>query len=136
MFVLYSMLLWANLVFQGLLDTHSLLDNPFSRGARGYTHPCKFVLRSSVEALVKVTTSLLHHADTLPADASLLRPKPKAPDTSWHGSQASSQLNDGNEPGSQPYQPAAPDHSGLSERGAASLVKSETVSGINSNIIG
>ena len=106
MFLLYSMLLWANMVFQGLLDTHSLLDNPFARGTRGHTHPCKFVLRSSFEGLVKVTTSLLHHADTLPSDASLLRPKPKR--ASSRPCSRESSLYGGDDGPGQAYGPGTP----------------------------
>ena len=145
MFLLYSTLLWANMVFQGLLDTHSLLDNPFSRGARGYTHPGKFVLRSSVEALVKVTTSLLYQADTLPADASLLRPRPKdslhegPAGGSGHSSRAASQT--GEDPGflvgSKPFDgDGGGGQSGRSEGGGISSTRSVELSGMTSNLIG
>ena len=140
MFLLYSMLLWANMVFQGLLDTHSLLDNPFARGTRGYTHPCKFVLRSSFEGLVKVTTSLLHHADTLPADASLLRPKPKRASPP-PGSRDSSLDGSDDGPG-QAYAPATPSRREEHHEGNVTSVRSVELSsgilssGIHSNLIG
>ena len=145
MFLLYSTLLWANMVFQGLLDTHSLLDNPFSRGARGYTHPGKFVLRSSVEALVKVTTSLLYQADTLPADASLLRPRPKeslhegSAGGSGDSSRAASQT--GKDPGflvgSMPFDgDGGGGQSGRSEGGKITSTRSLELSGMTSNLIG
>jgi hypothetical protein len=136
MFLLYSMLLWANMVFQGLLDTHSLLDNPFARGTRGHTHPCKFVLRSSFEGLVKVTTSLLHHADTLPSDASLLRPKPKR--ASSRPCSRESSLYGGDDGPGQAYGPGTPSQREEQHGGEVASVRSVELSstGIHSNLIG
>ena len=74
----YCMLLVANLVFQGLIDTHTLLDNPFSRetqqGQLGQaSHPCKFALRNYVQMMVQTTNDLLDQSNLLPSDARVLR---------------------------------------------------------------
>ena len=57
----YVFVLLANVMFQGLLDMHSLLDNPFG------SHSAKFPLRAHITHLMNATRTMLKRADQLPA---------------------------------------------------------------------
>lgn len=57
----YMTIAFANVVFQGLLNIHVLLDNPFG------DHCSKFPLRSHVVELLNSSRTLLARADMLPA---------------------------------------------------------------------
>ena len=48
----YAFLAFSNVLFQGLLHIHALLDNPFGH------HPAKFPLRQFVAQLVGQTSAL------------------------------------------------------------------------------
>lgn len=56
----YMSIAFANVVFQGLLNIHVLLDNPFG------DHCSKFPLRSHVVELLNSSRTLLARADMLP----------------------------------------------------------------------
>lgn len=56
----YLSIAFANVVFQGLLNIHVLLDNPFG------DHCSKFPLRSHVVELLNSSRTLLARADMLP----------------------------------------------------------------------
>lgn len=56
----YVFVLLANVMFQGLLDMHSLLDNPFG------AHCAKFPLRAQITNLLMATRTMLERADTMP----------------------------------------------------------------------
>ncbi|CAG9463547.1 unnamed protein product [Pedinophyceae sp. YPF-701] len=58
----YILLAFANLMFQGLLDIHSLLDNPFG------SHPAKFPLRSQITSLINTSQALLQPGSSVPED--------------------------------------------------------------------
>ena len=57
----YAFLAFSNVLFQGLLHIHALLDNPFGH------HPAKFPLRQFVAQLVGQTSALLAGAHEPPA---------------------------------------------------------------------
>ncbi|CAD7699279.1 unnamed protein product [Ostreobium quekettii] len=57
----YAFVMLANVMFQGLLDMHSLLDNPFG------THCAKFPLRAQMSGLMNATRTMLTHSDQMPA---------------------------------------------------------------------
>ena len=57
----YAFLAFSNVLFQGLLHIHALLDNPFGH------HPAKFPLRQFVAQLVGQTSALLAGAHAPPA---------------------------------------------------------------------
>jgi len=57
----YVFVLLANVMFQGLLDMHSLLDNPFG------SHSAKFPLRAHITKLMNSTRTMLKRADQMPA---------------------------------------------------------------------
>eukprot|EP01025_Chloroclados_australasicus_P052023 TRINITY_DN6056_c2_g1_i2.p1 TRINITY_DN6056_c2_g1~~TRINITY_DN6056_c2_g1_i2.p1 ORF type:complete len:752 (-),score=53.24 TRINITY_DN6056_c2_g1_i2:277-2532(-) len=57
---LYFLMCVLNVVIQGLLNSHSLFDNPFG------SHPSKFPLRLMATELINITRSLLKGADDLP----------------------------------------------------------------------
>eukprot|EP01023_Acetabularia_acetabulum_P029858 TRINITY_DN2813_c1_g1_i1.p1 TRINITY_DN2813_c1_g1~~TRINITY_DN2813_c1_g1_i1.p1 ORF type:complete len:720 (+),score=86.84 TRINITY_DN2813_c1_g1_i1:224-2383(+) len=58
---MYVLMCVINVVLQGLLNAHSLFDNPFG------SHPSKFPLRLMATELINVTRSLLRGADDLPS---------------------------------------------------------------------
>lgn len=58
---LYVTVAFANVIFQGLLSMHALLDNPYG------DHCCKFPLRAQVTEVLNTTRTLLCKADVLPS---------------------------------------------------------------------
>jgi hypothetical protein len=58
---MYGSVAFANIIFQGLLNMHVLLDNPYG------DHCCKFPLRAQVIELLNVTRTLLTRSDVLPS---------------------------------------------------------------------
>ena len=59
----YFFLVFSNVLFQGLLNIHALLDNPFGH------HPAKFPLRAFVAQLVGATSALLRDKHLPPRDS-------------------------------------------------------------------
>ena len=57
----YALITLANITFQGLLDMHTLLDNPFG------DHCAKFPLRASVGGMLNTSRAMLSFADKFPA---------------------------------------------------------------------
>ena len=57
----YLLMCIANFSYQGLLDMHTLLDNPFGN------HCTKFPLRASVSRVTNATRTMLNYADKFPA---------------------------------------------------------------------
>jgi len=56
----YFFMILAIVVFQGLVDMHTLLDNPFGR------HCAKFPLRAQITELMNTCRSLIQTGDTMP----------------------------------------------------------------------
>jgi len=56
----YFFVFLANIMFQGLLDLHSLLDNPFGM------HCTKFPLKAQSTSLMNATSTMLTESDTIP----------------------------------------------------------------------
>eukprot|EP01026_Neomeris_dumetosa_P061389 TRINITY_DN57953_c1_g1_i2.p1 TRINITY_DN57953_c1_g1~~TRINITY_DN57953_c1_g1_i2.p1 ORF type:complete len:318 (-),score=56.27 TRINITY_DN57953_c1_g1_i2:249-1088(-) len=84
--VLYGLMCVLNVLLQGLLNTHSLFDNPFG------SHPSKFPLRLMATELINITRSQLRGADDLPkAFDDVFQPKQSA---SMHDSQGLDQTVD------------------------------------------
>ena len=63
----YAFVAFSNVLFQGLLNMHALLDNPFGE------HPAKFPLRAYVAQLIGVTNALAAGAHDAPGDAAWVR---------------------------------------------------------------
>ena len=59
----YVFVAFSNVLFQGLLNMHALLDNPFGH------HPAKFPLRSFVAQLIGTTNALAAGAHRPPASS-------------------------------------------------------------------
>jgi hypothetical protein len=57
----YATVAFANVIFQGLLSMHVLLDNPYGN------HCCKFPLRAQITELLNASRTLLTRADELPS---------------------------------------------------------------------
>ncbi|CAD7700722.1 unnamed protein product [Ostreobium quekettii] len=57
----YFFVALANVMFQGLLDMHALMDNPFG------AHVAKFPLRAQATRLLNATRTMLSQSDAMPA---------------------------------------------------------------------
>ncbi|GMH38667.1 hypothetical protein BSKO_06551 [Bryopsis sp. KO-2023] len=80
----YLLMAVANVTFQGLLDMHSLLDNPFG------SHCTKFPLRAQVTDVINTTRTMLTHADVMPAafrDVFQIQPTTAGSEVSSHDHQ-------------------------------------------------